>query len=116
MLKVKYEQSVKSILSNSVSGNVEMEELNKIYNNYDEIGFQREYKDYIEDIYILYCKNDFSLDELSKIYSINKRIVKKWVKELNLDEFKSDKKINFKNNSDIENNFDYFLETKKNIR
>lgn len=96
-MNVEYEQNIKEILVKNKTDNEDMQNLNIIYNKYDEMDSERDYEDYIEDIYILYCKAQLSLDDLGKVYKVNKRIVKKWIEELNLDEINSDKKENFKN-------------------
>ncbi|EGS5729816.1 tyrosine recombinase XerC, partial [Clostridium perfringens] len=96
-MNVEYEQNIKEILVKNKTDNEDMQNLNIIYNKYDEMDSERDYEDYIEDIYILYCKAKLSLDDLGKIYKVNKRIIKKWVKELNLDGINSDEKENFKN-------------------
>lgn len=92
-----YSEKVNSILEKNKLNNEDLKNLNSIYDFYDEIGEKRDYEDFIEDIYILYCKYQVSLDELSGIYSLNKRILKIWVKELHLDGFICNKKIEFKN-------------------
>ena len=117
-MNVEYEQNIKEILVNNKTDNEDMQNLNIIYNKYDEMDSERDYEDYIEDIYILYCKAQLSLDDLGKIYKVNKRIVKKWVKELNLDEINSDKKENFKKEYDLdkynEKNLKFEISTESN--
>ncbi len=102
MFKVEYEQNVKEIISNNILNNEDMNNLNEIYNAYDELGIIRDYENYIEDIYIFYNKLNMSIDEIANIYKINKRIIKKWVEELKLDEINSDKKLNLNNDSNVQ--------------
>ena len=117
-MNVEYEQNIKEILVKNKTDNEDMQNLNIIYNKYDEMDSERDYEDYIEDIYILYCKAQLSLDDLGKIYKVNKRIVKKWVKELNLDEINSAKKENFKKEYDLdkynEKNLKFEISTESN--
>ena len=117
-MNAEYEQNIKEILVKNKTDNEDMQNLNIIYNKYDEMDSERDYEDYIEDIYILYCKAQLSLDDLGKIYKVNKRIVKKWVKELNLDEINSDKKENFKKEYDLdkynEKNLKFEISTESN--
>lgn len=113
MLDVKYEQNIKVILDKNKINNDDMRNLNIIYNIYDSLDSERDYEDYIEDIYILYNKVHFSLEELAKIYKINKRIIKKWIQELDLDNINSDENSIFKNNSSYEKDIDKKLKIKK---
>ena len=117
-MNAEYEQNIKEILVKNKTDNEDMQNLNIIYNKYDEMDSERDYEDYIEDIYILYCKAQLSLDDLGKIYKVNKRIVKKWVKELNLDGINSDEKENLKNEYDLdkynEKNLKFEISTESN--
>lgn len=98
-----YSQETKE-LSNINLSNDDLNNLDHIYNYYDSQNIQRNYEDLIEDIYIFIFKRNLSITELSKIYKVNQRIIKRWLKELGMDkllevEKKGDsvKKSNFKN-------------------
>lgn len=86
---MKYEQNVKEIISKNIFSSKDMDNLNIIYNNYDNLGVERDYENLIEDIYILYNKHGMSIENLSLIFEKNKRIIKMWVNELGLDNFNS---------------------------
>ncbi|HAT4283130.1 TPA: tyrosine recombinase XerC [Clostridium perfringens] len=98
-----YSQEIKELLNINLS-NDDLNNLDHIYNYYDSQNIQRNYEDLIEDIYIFIFKRNLSITELSKIYKVNQRIIKRWLKELGMDkllevEKRSDsvKKSNFKN-------------------
>ncbi|EOU1682169.1 tyrosine recombinase XerC [Clostridium perfringens] len=98
-----YSQEIKELLNINLS-NDDLNNLDHIYNYYDSQNIQRNYEDLIEDIYIFIFKRNLSITELSKIYKVNQRIIKRWLKELGIDkllevEKRSDsvKKSNFKN-------------------
>ncbi|MDM0470869.1 tyrosine recombinase XerC [Clostridium perfringens] len=98
-----YSQEIKELLNINLSNN-DLNNLDHIYNYYDSQNIQRNYEDLIEDIYIFIFKRNLSITELSKIYKVNQRIIKRWLKELGMDkllevEKRSDsvKKSNFKN-------------------
>ncbi|MCX0395576.1 tyrosine recombinase XerC, partial [Clostridium perfringens] len=89
--------------------------LDHIYNYYDSQNIQRDYEDLIEDIYIFIFKRKLSITDLSEIYKVNQRIIKRWLKELGMDKLlevekggDSVEKSNFKNNKS-----DEFLEKNK---
>lgn len=98
-----YSQEIKELLNINLS-NDDLNNLDHIYNYYDSQNIQRNYEDLIEDIYIFIFKRNISITELSKIYKVNQRIIKRWLKELGMDKFlevekgvDSIKKSNFKN-------------------
>lgn len=100
MFKIEYEQNVNEMLDKNKLENIDMKNLNEIYNVYDELGITRDYEDYIEDIYVFYYKLNMSVEEIANIYKVNKRIVKKWVQELNLDNINSVDFFGFENKLD----------------
>ena len=100
-----YSQETKELLNINLS-NDDLNNLDHIYNYYDSQNIQRNYEDLIEDIYIFIFKRNISITELSKIYKVNQRIIKRWLKELGMDKLlevekgvisveKSNFKINF---------------------
>lgn len=98
-----YSQEIKELLNINLS-NDDLNNLDHIYNYYDSQNIQRNYEDLIEDIYIFIFKRNISITELSKIYKVNQRIIKRWLKELGMDKLleveksaDSVKKSNFKN-------------------
>ncbi|HAT4246313.1 TPA: tyrosine recombinase XerC [Clostridium perfringens] len=98
-----YSQEIKELLNINLS-NDDLNNLDHIYNYYDSQNIQRNYEDLIEDIYIFIFKRNLSITELSKIYKVNQRIIKRWLKELGMDKLlevekrgDSVKKSNFKN-------------------
>lgn len=98
-----YSQEIKELLNINLS-NDDLNNLDHIYNYYDSQNIQRNYEDLIEDIYIFIFKRNLSITELSKIYKVNQRIIKRWLKELGMDKLlevekrgDSIKKSNFKN-------------------
>ena len=103
-----YSQEIKELLNINLS-NDDLNNLDHIYNYYDSQNIQRNYEDLIEDIYIFIFKRNISITELSKIYRVNQRIVKRWLKELGMDKLlevekgvHSVEKSNFKNNESDE--------------
>lgn len=103
-----YSQETKELLNINLS-NDDLNNLDHIYNYYDSQNIQRNYEDLIEDIYIFIFKRNISITELSKIYKVNQRIIKRWLKELGMDKLlevekgvDSVKKSNFKNNESDE--------------
>ena len=105
-LNFNYNEKEKELLNLDLS-NEDLKNLDQIYNYYDSKNMQRDYEDLIEDIYILVFKRGLTPLELSKIYNVNQRIIKRWLKELGMDSlleletnFNSDKKSNSKNVSD----------------
>lgn len=103
-----YSQETKELLNINLS-NDDLNNLDNIYNYYDFQNIQRNYEDLIEDIYIFIFKRNISITELSKIYKVNQRIIKRWLKELGMDKLlevekgvDSVKKSNFKNNESDE--------------
>lgn len=111
--KMIYEQNVNEIISNNIFNSQDMDNLNDIYNNYDNLGATRDYENYIEHIYIFYNKINMSVDEIANIYKKNKRIIKMWIEELKLDNFNSDKKTNLNNDLNIQIDLDEKVEIKK---
>ena len=104
----KYSQETKELLNINLS-NDDLNNLDHIYNYYDSQNIQRDYEDLIEDIYIFIFKRNLSITELSKIYKVNQRIIKRWLKELGMDKLlevekgvNSVEKSNFKNNKSDE--------------
>lgn len=98
-----YSQEIKELLNINLS-NDDLNNLDHIYNYYDSQNIQRNYEDLIEDIYIFIFKRNLSITELSEIYRVNQRIIKRWLKELGMDKLlevekrgDSVKKSNFKN-------------------
>lgn len=98
-----YSQEIKELLNINLS-NDDLNNLDHIYNYYDSQNMQRNYEDLIEDIYIFIFKRNISITELSKIYKVNQRIIKRWLKELGMDKLlevekgvDSVEKSNFKN-------------------
>ncbi|WP_255993151.1 tyrosine recombinase XerC [Clostridium perfringens] len=103
-----YSQETKELLNINLS-NDDLNNLDHIYNYYDSQNIQRNYEDFIEDIYIFIFKRNISITELSKIYKVNQRIIKRWLKELGMDKLlevekgvNSVEKSNFKNNESDE--------------
>lgn len=103
-----YSQETKELLNINLS-NDDLNNLDHIYNYYDSQNIQRNYEDLIEDIYIFIFKRNISITELSKIYKVNQRIIKRWLKELGMDKLlevekgvNSVEKSNFKNNESDE--------------
>ena len=103
-----YSQEMKELLNINLS-NDDLNNLDHIYNYYDFQNIQRNYEDLIEDIYIFIFKRNLSITELSNIYKVNQRIIKRWLKELGMDKLlevekgvDSVKKSNFKNNESDE--------------
>ncbi|MDK0795295.1 tyrosine recombinase XerC [Clostridium perfringens] len=103
-----YSQEIKELLNINLS-NDDLNNLDHIYNYYDSQNIQRNYEDLIEDIYIFIFKRNISITELSKIYRVNQRIIKRWLKELGMDKLlevekgaNSVEKSNFKNNKSDE--------------
>lgn len=103
-----YSQETKELLNINLS-NDDLNNLDHIYNYYDSQNIQRNYEDLIEDIYIFIFKRNLSITELSKIYRVNQRIIKRWLKELGMDKLlevekgaNSVEKSNFKNNKSDE--------------
>lgn len=110
----KYSQEIKELLNINLS-NDDLNNLDHIYNYYDSQNIQRDYEDLIEDIYIFIFKRKLSITDLSEIYKVNQRIIKRWLKELGMDKLlevekgaHSVEKSNFKNNKPNE-----LLEKKK---
>lgn len=103
-----YLQETKELLNINLS-NDDLNNLDHIYNYYDSQNIQRDYEDLIEDIYIFIFKRNLSITQLSKIYKVNQRIIKRWLKELGMDKLlevekgvDSVEKSNFKNNESDE--------------
>lgn len=99
----KYSQEIKELLNINLS-NDDLNNLDHIYNYYDSQNIQRDYEDLIEDIYIFIFKRKLSITDLSEIYKVNQRIIKRWLKELGMDKLlevekggDSAEKSNFKN-------------------
>lgn len=99
----KYSQEIKELLNINLS-NDDLNNLDHIYNYYDSQSIQRDYEDLIEDIYIFIFKRKLSITDLSEIYKVNQRIIKRWLKELGMDKLlevekggDSAEKSNFKN-------------------
>ncbi|MDM0445914.1 tyrosine recombinase XerC [Clostridium perfringens] len=104
----KYSQENKELLNINLS-NDDLNNLDHIYNYYDSQNIQRDYEDLIEDIYIFIFKRNLSITQLSEIYKVNQRIIKRWLKELGMDKLlevekgtNSVEKSNFKNNKSDE--------------
>ncbi len=123
-----YSQEIRELLNINLS-NDDLNNLDHIYNYYDSQNIQRNYEDLIEDIYIFVFKRKLSITQLSEIYKVNQRIIKKWLKELGIDKLlevekggDSVKKSNFKNNKSdelIEKNklkFDFLDKSKEQKR
>lgn len=110
---MKYEQNINEIISNNIFNSKDMDNLNDIYNNYDNLGVTRDYENYIEHIYIFYNKMNMSIDEIANIYKKNKRIIQMWIEELKLESFNSDEKMNLNDNSNIQIDLDKKVEIKK---
>ncbi len=103
-----YSQEIKELLNINLS-NDDLNNLDHIYNYYDSQNIQRNYEDLIEDIYIFILKRNLSITQLSEIYKVNQRIIKRWLKELGMDKLlevekgaDSVKKSNSKNNKSDE--------------
>ncbi len=103
-----YSQETKELLNINLS-NDDLNNLDHIYNYYDSQNIQRNYEDLIEDIYIFIFKRNLSITQLSKIYKVNQRIIKRWLKELGMGKLlevekgvDSVEKSNFKNNESDE--------------
>lgn len=110
----KYSQEIKELLNINLS-NDDLNNLDHIYNYYDSQNIQRDYEDLIEDIYIFIFKRNLSITQLTEIYKVNQRIIKRWLKELGMDKLlevekgaHSVEKSNFKNSKQ-----DKFLEKNK---
>ena len=110
----KYSQEIKELLNINLS-NDDLNNLDHIYNYYDSQNIQRDYEDLIEDIYIFIFKRNLSITQLTEIYKVNQRIIKRWLKELGMDKLlevekgaHSVEKSNFKNSKQ-----DEFLEKNK---
>lgn len=110
----KYSQEIKELLNINLS-NDDLNNLDHIYNYYDSQNIQRDYEDLIEDIYIFIFKRKLNITDLSEIYKVNQRIIKRWLKELGMDKLlqvekgvNSVEKSNFKNSKQ-----DEFLEKNK---
>ncbi|EOU1570065.1 tyrosine recombinase XerC [Clostridium perfringens] len=110
----KYSQEIKELLNINLS-NDDLNNLDHIYNYYDSQNIERDYEDLIEDIYIFIFKRKLSITDLSEIYKVNQRIIKRWLKELGMDKLlqvekgvNSVEKSNFKNSKQ-----DEFLEKNK---
>ncbi|EHK2338136.1 tyrosine recombinase XerC [Clostridium perfringens] len=104
----KYSQEIKELLNINLS-NDDLNNLDHIYNYYDSQNIQRDYEDLIEDIYIFIFKRKLSITDLSEIYKVNQRIIKRWLKELGMDKLlqvekdvNSVEKSNFKNSKQDE--------------
>ena len=104
----KYSQEIKELLNINLS-NDDLNNLDHIYNYYDSQNIQRDYEDLIEDIYIFIFKRKLSITDLSEIYKVNQRIIKRWLKELGMDKLlevekgaHSVEKSNFKNSKQDE--------------
>lgn len=99
----KYSQEIKELLNINLS-NDDLNNLDHIYNYYDSQNIQRDYEYLIEDIYIFIFKRKLSITDLSEIFKVNQRIIKRWLKELGIDKLlevekgaHSVEKSNFKN-------------------
>ncbi|EGT3614251.1 tyrosine recombinase XerC [Clostridium perfringens] len=110
----KYSQEIKELLNINLS-NDDLNNLDHIYNYYDSQNIQRDYEDLIEDIYIFIFKRKLSITDLSEVYKVNQRIIKRWLKELGMDKLlqvekgvNSVEKSNFKNSKQ-----DEFIEKNK---
>ncbi len=79
-----YQPDIKELLDFNLT-NKDLADLDNIYNHYDSLKIQRDYEEIIEDIYILLFKQGLDITELSEIYNVNKRIIKRWIKELGMD-------------------------------
>lgn len=104
----KYSQEIKKLLNINLS-NDDLSNLDHIYNYYDSQNIERDYEDLIEDIYIFIFKRKLSITDLSEIYKVNQRIIKRWLKELGMDKLlevekgaHSVEKSNFKNSKQDE--------------
>ncbi len=104
----KYSQEIKELLNINLS-NDDLNNLDHIYNYYDSQNIQRDYEDLIEDIYIFIFKRNLSITQLSEIYKVNQRIIKRWLKEIGMDKLlevekgaHSVEKSNFKNSKQDE--------------
>ncbi|ELC8465175.1 tyrosine recombinase XerC [Clostridium perfringens] len=104
----KYSQEIKKLLNINLS-NDDLSNLDHIYNYYDSQNIERDYEDLIEDIYIFIFKRKLSITDLSEIYKVNQRIIKRWLKELGMDKLlevekggDSVEKSNFKNSKQYE--------------
>lgn len=104
----KYSQEIKKLLNINLS-NDDLSNLDHIYNYYDSQNIERDYEDLIEDIYIFIFKRKLSITDLSEIYKVNQRIIKRWLKELGMDKLlevekggDSVEKSNFKNSKQDE--------------
>nr|WP_243157463.1 tyrosine recombinase XerC [Clostridium perfringens] len=104
----KYSQEIKELLNINLS-NDDLNNLDHIYNYYDSQNIQRDYEHLIEDIYIFIFKRKLSITDLSEIFKVNQRIIKRWLKELGIDKLlevekggDSVGKSNFKNNESNE--------------
>lgn len=104
----KYSQEIKELLNINLS-NDDLNNLDHIYNYYDSQNIERDYEDLIEDIYIFIFKRKLSITDLSEIYKVNQRIIKRWLKELGMDKLlevekggDSVEKSNFKNSKQDE--------------
>lgn len=104
----KYSQEIKKLLNINLS-NDDLSNLDHIYNYYDSQNIERGYEDLIEDIYIFIFKRKLSITDLSEIYKVNQRIIKRWLKELGMDKLLEVEKggdyvekSNFKNNKQDE--------------
>lgn len=104
----KYSQEIKELLNINLS-NDDLNNLDHIYNYYDSQNIQRDYEDLIEDIYIFIFKRNLSITQLAEIYKVNQRIIKRWLKELGMDNLlevekgvDSVEKLNSKNNESDE--------------
>ncbi len=124
----KYSQEIKELLNINLS-NDDLNNLDHIYNYYDSQNIERDYEDLIEDIYIFIFKRNLSITQLSEIYKVNQRIIKRWLKELGMDKLlevergaHSVEKSNFKNNKPdelLEKNklkFDFLEKSKRQKR
>ncbi len=124
----KYLQEIKELLNINLS-NDDLNNLDHIYNYYDSQNIERDYEDLIEDIYIFIFKRNLSITQLSEIYKVNQRIIKRWLKELGMDKLlevekgaHSVEKSNFKNNKPdelLEKNklkFDFLEKSKRQKR
>ena len=80
----KYSQEIKELLNINLS-NDDLNNLDHIYNSYDSQNIQRDYEHLIEDIYIFIFKRKLSITDLSEIFKVNQRIIKRWLKELGID-------------------------------
>lgn len=99
-----YSQEIKELLNINLS-NDDLNNMDHIYNYYDSQNIQRNYEDLIEDIYIFIFKRNLSITELSKIYKVNQRIIKRWLKELGIDKLlEVEKGVNSVEKSIFKNN------------